>query len=495
MKTHLATILTGITMIAVSCENEDSTLWDDPNFIRITVSTEPMNLLNGSSDVELTEKDVIMVFDRNNTGVELHTTDEPGTDMVYYSHEWTGNAPSYASYHASSSENATCTSDGLLGVTLETEQKVGNPETYGPGTIVSVGKVTGNSTGYRLNPMKNITGLIRVTMNNSTAKSIRIEAAGGEIMSGRVNVDYTRLENGENNFWSPADGAGMTYVEITPLESSAAATEDGCLKAGSYYAAVLPQTYSQGFLITVTCKDGSSIVRKFHTEGLEIPRREPAETDDALDDTLPDEIVIDLQFYNENDINPLGEFVSTAAGQTAAGEDYTYVYDYLCDGIEMSMDLSFTVSKGSGASASQRYQYTTVSGVSHNVYFNPANNGWVRLPGIPGRYLKSVSMFHGNNTAAKRFRLQEEPPTNADGVGRYFSSTPLVSAPSATEPIETSVTVPTGTTTAGQLSNTEAGRSYTMQFTTGASLRIFRIRLVYTKDEPVADTPPDIADL
>ena len=147
MKTHLATILTGITMIAVSCENEDSTLWDDPNFIRISVSTEPMNLLNGSSDVELTEKDVIMVFDRNNTGVELHTTDEPGTDMVYYSHEWTRNAPSYASYHASSSENATCTSDGLLGVTLETEQKVGNPETYGPGTIVSVGKVTGNSTG------------------------------------------------------------------------------------------------------------------------------------------------------------------------------------------------------------------------------------------------------------------------------------------------------------------------------------------------------------
>ena len=191
----------------------------------------------------------------------------------------------------------------------------------------------------------------------------------------------------------------------------------------------------------------------------------------------------------------MGEFVPAAAGQTAAGEDYTYVYDYLCDGIEMSMDLTFTVSKGSDASASQRYQYTTVSGVSHNVYFNPANNGWVRLPGIPGRYLKSVSMFHGNNTAAKRFRLQEEPPTNADGVGRYFSSTPLVSAPSATEPIETSVTVPTGTTTAGQLVNTEAGRSYTMQFTTGASLRIFSIRLVYTKDEPVADMQQDITDL
>ena len=81
--------------------------------------------------------------------------------------------------------------------------------------------------------------------------------------------------------------------------------------------------------------------------------------DGTLDDTLPDEIVISLDFYNENDINPLGTFIEGVTNQKAAGEEYMWRYLYQVDGNEMFKDFPFVVSKGLEANA--EYKYTKPS--------------------------------------------------------------------------------------------------------------------------------------
>ena len=65
-----------------------------------------------------------------------------------------------------------------------------------------MGKINGNKTAYKINPMKNLSGLIKVTMSDSTAKSITVESIGGEFMSGHVDVDYARLESAGEAFWT-----------------------------------------------------------------------------------------------------------------------------------------------------------------------------------------------------------------------------------------------------------------------------------------------------
>lgn len=127
------------------------------------------------------------------------------------------------------------------------------------------------------------------------------------------------------------------------------------------------------------------------------------------------------------------------ADQNVDGEEYSYTYNYTLDGAPAGKDFIFTISKGKNSATYQPYK---ASGLDHNVLlFGAKNNAWIKLPGIPGRYLKSVSMSHGNTTA-KRFRVQEN---SQSPVGKYFSS-PSLKAPSLTAPVTETVTFPTTAT-------------------------------------------------
>ncbi len=468
-------ILPLIAWFASACnENVDEgTVWDNPNFVRITVTSEPMKTTDGNSQISWSRTDSLLVFDENNAGFKLGTTDN-GAKAIFYSHKWGGNRPRYAVF-STGSDDITCTSDGILSVMLDNVQQVGTLNSYAEDAIISVGKINGNKTAYKINPMKNLSGLIKVAMSDSTAKSITVEAIGGEFMTGYVDVDYARLERADEEFWTATPGkAQSSSVTIAPVSGSDAETLDGCLKTGSYYISVLPQFYAKGLRITVDYGNGNTLVRTLgETDGITIPRSDFNAFDGTLDDTLPDVITIELSFYNENDENPLGAFVPVA-DQNVAGEEYSYTYNYMLDDAPASKDFIFTISKGKNSAT---YQHYKASGLDHNVLlFGAKNNAWIKLPGIPGRYLKSVSMSHGNTTA-KRFRVQENPQSP---VGKYFSS-PLLKAPSLTTPVTETVTFPTTATQDAQIINTIEGKSYTMEFTEGASLRVFDITVVYSK--------------
>ena len=468
-------ILPLIAWFASACnENVDEgTVWNNPNFVRITVTSEPMKTTDGNSSISWSRRDSLLVFDENNAGFKLGTTDN-GTKAIFYSHKWGGNRPKYAVF-STGSDGITCTSDGILRVALDNVQRVGTVNSYAENAIISAGKINGNKTAYKINPMKNLSGLIKVAMSDTTAKSITVESIGGEFMSGHVDVDYARLESAGEAFWTATPGKQQSSsVTIAPVSGSDAETLDGCLKTGSYYISVLPQFYAEGLRITVDYGDGNTLVRTLgETDGITVPRSDFNAFDGTLDDTLPDVITIELSFYNENDENPLGAFVPVA-DQNADGEEYSYTYNYMLDGAPADKDFIFTISKGKNSAT---YQHYKASGLDHNVLlFGAKSNAWIKLPGIPGRYLKSVSMSHGNTTA-KRFRVQENPQSP---VGKYFSS-PSLKAPSLTAPVTETVTFPTTATQGTQIINTIEGKSYTMEFTDGASLRVFDITVVYSK--------------
>ena len=111
-----------------------------------------------------------------------------------------------------------------------------------------------------------------------------------------------------------------------------------------------------------------------------------------------------------------------------------------------------------------KYEYNTFSqleGGRKVLVFLVGANSWVKLPGIPGMYLKSVSMSTGNKGVKKRFRLQVGTDTNP---AAYYNS-PLVAAADYTEPAASTITFPTTDTSMGPLKNTQEGNSYVMMFT------------------------------
>lgn len=475
MKQYSATLLSAVLILASSCEDNinKGTVWDNPNFLRITVSTEDLTETGTKLAVNWNETDSIRVFDNESRGVNIGTNDP--AQNIFFTYAWTAAKPVFAAYPAD--RVSSCTSEGIVSLTLDSEQTINSFNK--PGPVLSAGKVTGNNTAYKLSPMSNAIGQLKLTMFEDGADYIKVEAVGGEILAGGMEVDIPKLDKGEENFWSHGSGMQLSNsVTIRPSAGSECITETGSMKAGTYYVSIFPQHYSEGLRITVARNEGDPIIRMLGSEGgITVDRSGIVTFDGALDDTLPEEIVINLDFYNEEDNNPLGTFVATTE-QTTDGEEYIYRYEYDVDGINMHEDLSFIISKGGETGAS--YQFTTVSGLGHKVYFNSKNYGWIKLPGIKGRFLKSVSMSHGNNTATKRFRIQEKPASAAAQAGKTYSS-PLVKAPSATEPGVTEVTFPTSNSTMGNLVNTTEGQSYYMMFTSGASLRIFNIKLVYTK--------------
>lgn len=472
MKRYLLVIL--FALIASSCEVDvnEGTVWNNPHFIRISVSTESIKI--GADDnypYSWTRNDSIVVFDNKGAGVKLENRDN-SAGAIFFSYEWTGKSPLYAVY-SPAAEGISSPQEGVFTARLGNEQEIGTLQKFGSNAIASVGKINGNKTAYKISPMRNISGFLRLSMIDSTATSIVVESVGGEIMSGDVLIDYAKIETAAEDFWTPdPNGSQYSSVLIKAESESAAATVDACLKPGSYLVSVLPQMYEQGLRITVNYEDGTSLVRNFGTDyGVKIPRSELSSFEGALDDTLLDVIEIKLQFHNEQNINPLGTFPAYA-DQKVEGELYIFPYQYEFDGNILTEEIPFVLSKG-GSNAYYRY-----SEVSPNGYFFRVNqnDGWIKLPGLPGRFLKSVSMTHGN-TSNKRFRIQEG---NHTLPGKYKSS-PNLAATSITNPVTETVVFPTGTSVSGEINATEVGRSYYMQFTSGVSLVCYDITLVYAK--------------
>ena len=297
-------------------------------------------------------------------------------------------------------------------------------------------------------------------------------------ITGNVKVNVQQSEAG---FMPVVEGEG-TADHVTVYAPS------GGFKYNSenpvtYYAVICPGVYDHGFEIIVTSgySEGSDIadfpVAMDRVSG-------PLERNTLFSmgalanpfDILPEEIVISLDFANEENLNPLGTF-PIMAQQSADGDDYTYKYTYEHEGKTFTEPLTFTIYKGSG------YSYTYLNGAATGTdkYFYVLNSGantCMKFPAIRGRYLKSVSFSHTGTTYNRNFRLQEGYPT----AGHYYT---VGAVPEAADAVGTAaVTFPTGVEDTAQLNVTKAGVPYFVQFTSASKYSITNITLVYTKDEP-----------
>ena len=373
------------------------------------------------------------------------------------------------------------TYDGtVLSVSIPTVQPaVAN--SFAPGANLAVAYSTETSVKFR-----NVGALIafRFATDDDAARtaSVTFKAEG---LAGAASVALS-----EDNAYLPVSESGSEeYVTITAPENG---FESGFNKV--YYAVVYPGEY-EGLEILCTTNDAEPKTFTLDYEGpVTLVRNELLSIGDLENpyDALPEEFTVSLDFYNDGSVWPLTPNVLASANQSAEGDTYAYAFSYETpEGESKTENLEFVFSKGPEEAA--RYGYMTFAQIETGnkvLVFLDGTDSWIRIPGIRGRYIKTVSMSHGNSGLKKRFRLQVGTNAAADA---YYNS-PLVAAESYTVPATTSVTFPTTDTSMGNLKNTIAGNSYVMYFTAGGgganawtpkNMRVFNISVTYTKSETV----------
>ena len=450
MKTRLLTIFSAIGFLAASCaeDPDKGSVWEDPKFIRIVAPTEAV--ASGSSELEIFYKEgqLIKVWEQGGNSVDL--TINKDKDSVFFSYEWFPEAiPAYAAFP--STEEATCSSEGLFSVTLDHQQKISGASEIE--NFVAVGKITGaNRTSYKASPMKNITGFLCLEVAFPNISSIDIEAVGGEPVAGQVSVDCAKLEKGEADYMTVVSENQLNSVSLVPADP------EGTINAGKYYAALLPGTYSKGLRVTVNYKQGLPVVKTYFEDGVTIRRSTLTMLDDEpIDDDLPDEIRVDLKF---SEGWPFVETIVSKEDQEAAnyaGDTYTHMLKYEANGVEKEKGLSFFI-KGNA----QAYEYTSSR-------FKPgAKNSRMTLPAISGRYIRAVKM----------------ETTNAADYPKGFKLTNMSWKDLATCPqksydgLPATLSFPTQTG-----AKSELGAAYYMYFIDASPL-ITTISILYSKELP-----------
>ena len=388
MKPISTILILSMSLLLCACNPNEDSVWNDPGFIRIKAISENLILPSSEESCIWIEGDALTVFDVAGKSAEV-ITNEPSKN-IFFSYDWTGNAPSYAVYPLG---NITCSPEGLVsGISVPSVQ-------YGFFTNVSkVGVVAGNKSAYRIEPMHNVTGFVRFTLANSDVNYVKIESVSGEQMSGTMSVDFNKLQNGDADFWTLSEDteAGSSII-VSPVDGSTV------LQAGTYTVAVLPKDYAQGLRLTfvsgniknekILSEKGGLSVRNSSVKVL----NRPVVIEDL---SILGEHTVILDFTTEW---PFVEECAAVDNQTnTTGESYTYEYKYFYDGVEMSRTLDFGINYGN-LSNDKRYFYDSalcfVSGGGNST-------AYIKLPVIENKYLKEVRALH-NSGSSKRFNIQK----------------------------------------------------------------------------------------
>lgn len=456
--------------------------------LSINVAAETKTMVMGGLTPLWVKTDTLVVFDNTGKAVKFTTEANREASAVFTTNSWTeGNTPGYASCSAAVND-AAGTSEGVLTVKLADAQRLVEQQSYGRNASALVGVVEGEEGNYTISSMKNVSGLLKIAIDRTDIASITIDAVGGEQLAGYADVNYSKLVAGDADFWTASAGKETSSsVVLTP--GGTAINEDGCFKANYYYVSLLPGTYSQGLRFTLRdTLDAVLVQRTAGAEsGITIARNEVRELSMKLDDLLPKTITLDLNFYNDANVNPLGFGALTLDQEDGTnGETYTYSYDYTFQGAAKNVGFDFVMCKGTTSGA--RYYYAAPSslvyssGTGTHIMIVVTAGSWLKTPAIPNRYLQSITFSHGNG-AAKRIQLRKE----VSGTAFAFTSQAAAHKATATA-LDTQVleffssghTLDGATQTGG---TTAANTSYYIYFD-GTSTRVYDIKLVYTNKLP-----------
>lgn len=487
-----------VLAVITSCvrENGEEGLPEVPEgSLSLSVTSSPVSktILNGESSILWLRTDKLYVFNPEYEAVEFSTDDDNVRTASFSSEDWPGGAPLYAVHlNADYNEQFELSSpgDGILPVKFRAVQNVLWNGTFARQASASVGKVEYSDGCFAIKEMKNVMSILSFRIAESGIEKVVARAIGGEVMAGWVDVDYSRLEKGEADFWTPSEGKKQSSsITLTPGGSIADGT---CFKAGTYYMTLLPQTYASGIELSIYTKGTASpVVRTIGTDGgVTFRRNEIRQISTGLDDPLPANVTIDLAFYNDAGVNPLGFGDLSSASESAAGETYSYTFDYEYDGHQASREFPITICKGTSSGA--RYHYKSYDlvwpqGTNGSVLAFDQANGWIVAPAIEGRVLQSVTYEHGNAFVKQLVIKEMKDPAKPgmDGAVTIAYTSKLTPVASEDGPSCDRISFySNGFEGTNVTSNTKPGTPYLLQFNGANGTRVYRIRLEYAPELP-----------
>lgn len=359
--------------------------------------------------------------------------------------------------------------DGGLTVTIPTEQRPGvvsaNDYTFQSGANVSVAYSEDDALKFR-----NIGAVLVFQMYDNPAKLVTkvvLKARKSETEYCKLTGSSVVTLNEETKL--PVVGEGDTeYITLLPEEGKSVFT------GGRYAFVVYPGDY-KGFELTFTDTKGREFTYTNDTP-LSLKRNQrsafgrfdyPTPSGSLLPE---DDMTVTVNFNNEDQKWPFIENIVPVAEQVKSGETYTFKYPAEYNGKETYEPLSFVISRNSSTAG---YVYNGASLKTNSGTGSSAKS--IKLPGISGKYLKSVKMYNATSTA-KVFDI--------DNVTSSVDIKEGVAVAEFKFPYTTTSEVEGETVTTTV--NSKKGVSYTMSSITGSAF-ITKLELLYTATEPVAE--------
>lgn len=472
--------------------------------IEAASSSLTRTILNSKNDILWLNTDLLYVFNPENKATLFSTTDNDVREATFSTDSWPGGEPRYA-VHLNPDYNEkyelTSPGEGILPVKFRSVQNVIWKGTFARQASASVGKAEYREGRYVIGGMKNVMSVLSFRIEGTDVEKVIAKAIGNEVMAGWVWVDYGKLVGGDADFWTPMEEKSQSStITLTPGGS---VVEDSCFKPGTYYMSLLPQTYAQGIELSIYSKGSSNpVVRTIGTKGgVVFKRNEIRPINTGVDDPLPATVTIDLAFYNEDNVNPLGFQDLTADKESTKGETYNYTFNYEYNGNPASREFPIVICKGAASGARYHYkEYDLVwpSGTRGSVLVFDQANGWMIAPAIPGRVLQSVIYEHGN-AYAKQMVIKEildpENPKLGDATTIAYTSK-LTPVASAEGPSSDRISFySNGFEGTNVTANTKSGKPYFLQFTGNNGTRVYHIKLVYTPTLPeLPNFDPKVSD-
>lgn len=220
---------------------------DQPRTISLTATLDPATrtTLAAGNKVEWLSGDAITVFDGETN--KNATTSDAGAS-ANFTLSVTTPGPWYAVYPYDAKASI---SGSVISTTLPAVQTA-EAGTFADDLNIAVALSDGSSLAF-----KNALGLLKFTLTSTDIKSITFYGNANEVLAGGVDIDYNAGE--------------PTWTSGTPNRSIQIKPSGETFAAGTYYLAVLPQTFASGVSFTFKKSDGT--FKYIHsTKSLALPR-------------------------------------------------------------------------------------------------------------------------------------------------------------------------------------------------------------------------------
>lgn len=335
--------------------------------------------------------DKLSVFDSEKNNNELVLSSGSGSASASFTGSISlGSTATYALFPYN--DGATISDAGIISTTIPSEQLIGNEQSWGVNSSVSVGTIAAGKTA-----LKNVCGLIRVIVPNYHVYSVTLSAK--ENLVGDVEIDYNA---GAPTSTIVANGSkSVTYM----------AKAGKSIYANAFWFCVVPGDYT-GITVTVKYSDSrpDSVFGDPESATALTVVRAKASNLGILN--IADE-VITLDFSTNIITNMASAAMSyaTEGGELREENGVSYrVWTGTYDGKEYSW----------GVPEAKEYKENGVDNVTPSIYWRSsskavmftATTGWLQFPTISGKKLVAIGITNANGSG-----------TNNNGI--YIRTTDL----------------------------------------------------------------------